>query len=70
MIGSALTETTWRRTDDPDVRHGARRHIEDSPTTYPTLVASRHLGDQAWSDDELFTRGLDTMLAGLDQAPR
>jgi AcrR family transcriptional regulator len=70
VIGSALTETTWRRTDDPDARHGARRHIEDSSATYPTLVASGHLGEQAWSDDELFTRGLDIMLAGLDQAPR
>ncbi len=65
VIGSALTETTWQRTDDPVARGEARRHIAAHRDTYPTLAATGHLDDQEWSDDELFARALETMLAGL-----
>ncbi|MEV0730999.1 TetR/AcrR family transcriptional regulator C-terminal domain-containing protein [Polymorphospora sp. NPDC050346] len=63
VIGAALTEATWHRTDDPDARAAARRHIATDPAAYPTLVASGHLDDGRWNDDELFERGVDAILA-------
>lgn len=62
VIGAALTEATWRQTDDPEVRADARRHLVANPTAYPTLVASGHLDGTRWSDDDLFLRGLDAIL--------
>ncbi|MER7893227.1 TetR/AcrR family transcriptional regulator C-terminal domain-containing protein [Micromonospora sp. NPDC094482] len=67
VIGAAVTEATWHRTADPQARAAARRHIAADPTTYPTLDASGHLDDARWSDDELFRRGLEAILA---TAPR
>ena len=67
VIGAALTEATWRRTADPAARTQARRHVTADPGAYPTLVASGHLDEQRWSDDELFDRGIDALLEG---APR
>ncbi|MEU8298742.1 TetR/AcrR family transcriptional regulator C-terminal domain-containing protein [Micromonospora sp. NPDC048909] len=67
VIGAAVTEATWRRTADPQARAAARRHIAADPTAYPTLDASGHLDDARWSDDELFERGLEAILA---TAPR
>ena len=63
VIGAALTEATWRQSDDPEARAEARRHIAAHDTTYPTLIASGHLDDERWSDDDLFDRGLDAILA-------
>ncbi|MEV0939728.1 TetR/AcrR family transcriptional regulator C-terminal domain-containing protein [Micromonospora wenchangensis] len=63
VIGAALTEATWRQTDDPQVRADARRHLVANPAAYPTLVASGHLDGTRWSDDDLFLRGLDAILA-------
>ncbi|MBM7775049.1 hypothetical protein JOD54_005253 [Actinokineospora baliensis] len=62
VIGAALTEATWRRSDDPGARAEARRHIAADQAAYPTLVASGHL-DERWDDDDLFDRGLDAVLA-------
>ncbi|WFE67486.1 TetR/AcrR family transcriptional regulator [Micromonospora sp. WMMD714] len=63
VIGAALTEATWRQTNDPRVRAEARRHLEANAAAYPTLTASGHLDDAQWSDDDLFLRGLDAILA-------
>lgn len=63
VIGAALTETTWRTTADPEARAVARRQLAANPTAYPTLVASGHLDEGPWNDDDLFERGLDAMLA-------
>jgi AcrR family transcriptional regulator len=63
VIGSAVTEATWRRSADPQERSAARRHIEADPAAYPTLRDSGHLDDARWSDDELFADGLDALLA-------
>ncbi len=64
VIGSALTEATWHRTTTAaHTRGAARRRITESPAAYPTLNASGHLDDRRWSDDVLFERGLDTILA-------
>ncbi|MEU7614612.1 TetR/AcrR family transcriptional regulator [Micromonospora rifamycinica] len=63
VIGAALTEATWRQTDDPEVRADARRHLVANVATYPTLIASGHLDDAQWSEDDLFLRGLDAILA-------
>ncbi|MGV9978507.1 TetR/AcrR family transcriptional regulator [Micromonospora wenchangensis] len=63
VIGAALTEATWRQTDDPQVRADARRHLVANPASYPTLVASGHLDGTRWGDDDLFLRGLDAILA-------
>ena len=63
VIGAALTEATWRQASDPEVRAEAQQHIAASPTAYPTLIASGHLGDARWSDADLFQRGLDAILA-------
>ncbi|WP_307831816.1 TetR/AcrR family transcriptional regulator [Prauserella cavernicola] len=67
VIGAALTEATWRRSGDPVTRADARRHVEAHRERYPTLAASGHLDDGRWSDEELFDRGLDVLLAGLPQ---
>ncbi|MDP9797778.1 AcrR family transcriptional regulator [Catenuloplanes nepalensis] len=58
VIGAALTESTWRQTRD--LR--ARQHLVAHRDAYPTLVASGHLDESPWDDDELFTRGLDAIL--------
>ena len=63
VIGAALTEATWRQSEDPEARAEARRHIAANRTAYPTLIASGHLDDERWSDDDLFERGLDAILA-------
>ncbi|MFI9639426.1 TetR/AcrR family transcriptional regulator C-terminal domain-containing protein [Micromonospora sp. NPDC051925] len=63
VIGAALTEATWHRTSDPEVRAEARRHLVANAAAYPTLTASGHLDDGQWSDDDLFARGLDAILA-------
>jgi len=62
VIGAALTEATWHQSEDAETRAEARRHIAASRTAYPTLIASGHLDDERWSDDELFERGLDAIL--------
>ncbi|GIJ42802.1 TetR/AcrR family transcriptional regulator C-terminal domain-containing protein [Micromonospora andamanensis] len=63
VIGAALTEATWRQAEDPEARTEARQHIAANPTAYPTLIASGHLDDGQWSDDDLFERGIDAILA-------
>ncbi|MEV4844985.1 TetR/AcrR family transcriptional regulator C-terminal domain-containing protein [Micromonospora matsumotoense] len=63
VIGAALTEATWRQTDDPEVRADARRHLVANADAYPTLIAAGHLDDGQWSDEDLFVRGLDAILA-------
>ena len=67
VIGAALTEASWRRAAEPEARTSARRHIVADPAAYPTLVASGHLDEARWSDDDLFDRGIDAL---LDSAPR
>ncbi|MEU6078427.1 TetR/AcrR family transcriptional regulator C-terminal domain-containing protein [Micromonospora sp. NPDC047074] len=61
VIGAALTEATWRQTADPPAQ--AREHVTANPAAYPTLNASGHLDAARWSDDDLFERGLDAILA-------
>ncbi|MFI6824408.1 TetR/AcrR family transcriptional regulator [Micromonospora sp. NPDC050187] len=63
VIGTALTEATWCRSADPQARTEARRHITANPDAYPTLNSSGHLDTARWSDDDLFERGLDLILA-------
>jgi hypothetical protein len=63
VIGTAITEATWRRAEDPEARTEARRHLLANPTAYPTLIASGHLDDGQWSDEDLFERGIDAILA-------
>nr|CEL14513.1 Transcriptional regulator, TetR family [Kibdelosporangium sp. MJ126-NF4]CTQ88878.1 Transcriptional regulator, TetR family [Kibdelosporangium sp. MJ126-NF4] len=63
VIGAALTEATWHQSKAPEARAEARRHIAANHTAYPTLIASGHLDDERWSDDDLFERGLDAILA-------
>ncbi len=62
VIGAALTDSTWQRSEDAETLAAARRRIAASPTAYPTLIASGHLDDEQWSDDELFERGIDAIL--------
>lgn len=63
VIGAALTEATWRRTANPRAQLEARRQVTANPTAYPTLHTSGHLDAVRWSDDDLFERGLDAILA-------
>jgi AcrR family transcriptional regulator len=63
VIGAALTESTWRRSQDPGARAEARRHIAANRDAYPTLTVSGHLDDDRWKDDDLFVRGIDAILA-------
>jgi AcrR family transcriptional regulator len=66
VIGAALTEATWRQSKNPDTRAAARQHITANRTAYPTLIASGHLDEDRWNDDDLFECGLEAVLA----APR
>ena len=68
VIGSALTETTFQQSADPQVRADARRHITMNPAAYPALNASGHLDTDRWNDDELFDLGLDAILAAVPGA--
>jgi AcrR family transcriptional regulator len=63
VIGSALTQSTWQRITDPEVKAFAHTHIRENAEQYPTLAATDHLHGQDW--DALFRRGLEFMLAGL-----
>ncbi|MDR7280758.1 TetR/AcrR family transcriptional regulator [Catenuloplanes atrovinosus] len=63
VIGAALTESTWRQHRDPR----ARQHLLANRDAYPTLAASGHLDEPPWDDDELFTRGLDAILAATPE---
>ncbi|GIF04079.1 TetR/AcrR family transcriptional regulator C-terminal domain-containing protein [Actinoplanes siamensis] len=63
VIGAAITEATWRQTEDPGARAEARRQLLANADAYPTLIASGHLEDGRWNDDELFQRGIDSILA-------
>ncbi len=63
VIGAAITEATWRHAEDPEARAEARRHLSANADAYPTLIASGHLEDGRWSDDDLFERGIDAILA-------
>ncbi|MER7005434.1 TetR/AcrR family transcriptional regulator C-terminal domain-containing protein [Dactylosporangium sp. NPDC000555] len=67
VIGAALTEATWRRTTDPQERAEARRRITGNRTAYPTLNASGHLDNTQWSDDDVFERGLEAILATVSR---
>lgn len=69
VIGAALTEATWRQSEDPEARTEARRHLAAKHVAYPTLIASGHLDDERWSDDDLFERGLDAIL-GCTTGPK
>lgn len=69
VIGAALTEATWHQAGNPEARAQARRHIAAKPGAYPTLIASGHLDDGRWSDDELFDRGIEAILAATRRPP-
>ncbi|MEV6345562.1 TetR/AcrR family transcriptional regulator C-terminal domain-containing protein [Actinoplanes sp. NPDC051851] len=62
VIGAALTESTYHRSADPGARADTRRHITVNAAAYPVLTASGHLDADRWDSDELFGRGLDTIL--------
>lgn len=66
VIGSALTQSTWRHTTDPAVQAFARTHIQEHAEKYPTLASTNHLDDQDW--DTLFQRGLEFILSGLSMS--
>jgi AcrR family transcriptional regulator len=63
VIGAALTEATWRQAEHPEGQAMARQHITANPTAYPTLIASGHLDHEQLSDDDLFRRGINAILA-------
>jgi AcrR family transcriptional regulator len=63
VIGAAITEATWRHTEDPGARAEARRQLLANTDAYPTLIASGYLEDGQWNDDDLFQRGIDAILA-------
>lgn len=60
-IGSALTQSTWQRATG--LQSAAHDHIRAHADTYPTLAATHHLQSPDW--DELFNRGLTSLLTGL-----
>jgi AcrR family transcriptional regulator len=64
VIGTAMTDATWRRLDDPALVDKARAHITGLREIYPTLSTSGFV-DQAWSDDDLFGLGLERVLDTL-----
>jgi len=57
VIGSALTRVATGPSDAAD------QHVRAHADEYPTLASTGHLGEQDW--DDLFARGLDSLLAGL-----
>lgn len=63
VIGAALTEATWRQSAASEARAQARHQIAANAAAYPTLVASGYLGDAECTDDELFERGIEAILA-------
>jgi Tetracyclin repressor-like, C-terminal domain len=64
VIGSAMSEATWRRLDDGLVAR-ARDHITGRGELYPTLSASGFVDTEQWSNDDLFRLGLDRVLETL-----
>lgn len=64
VIGSAMSEATWRRLGDGVVAR-ARDHITGRGELYPTLSASGFVDTEKWSNDDLFGFGLDRVLGTL-----
>jgi AcrR family transcriptional regulator len=64
VIGSAMSAASWARLRDPGIVGKARAHIVDRAELYPTLGTSGFV-DRAWSDDDLFSLGLDRVLDAL-----
>jgi len=62
VIGAAMTETTWRRLNDPTALAKARAHVAGLARLYPTLNATGFVDRTQWSEDDLFRLGLDRVL--------
>jgi AcrR family transcriptional regulator len=72
VIGAALTEATWRQSQGSHVRADARTHLTAHSELYPTLNEHGYLDSGQWPDEELFVKGVRTILEAvtLDVAPR
>ncbi|KAA2265392.1 TetR/AcrR family transcriptional regulator [Solihabitans fulvus] len=68
VIGTAMTDATWLRLDDPDVLDKARAHIVGLRERYPTLSTSGFV-EGAWSNDDLFQHSLSRILDMLMPVP-
>ena len=68
VIGACLTETTWHRHHEPDLRAHAPAHLLARDQLYPTLTDQGHLNDHD-SEDELFLAGVRTILGALRDGP-
>lgn len=67
VIGSALTESSWKQIGDAPVgdtalEDAADDHVREQAGSYPTLAA--HTG--AHDPDAVFDRGLDAIITGLE----
>ncbi|WP_307849611.1 TetR/AcrR family transcriptional regulator [Qaidamihabitans albus] len=62
VVGSALTEASWRQIGAPGARDAADEHIRERAGDYPTLAAN--LGPE--DEDATFARGLDLLMTGLE----
>jgi AcrR family transcriptional regulator len=61
VIGTAMSDATWQRWDDPDILAKAQAHIVGMREQYPTLSTSGFT-ERAWTDDNLFQFSLDRIL--------
>ncbi|MEV6924770.1 TetR/AcrR family transcriptional regulator [Dactylosporangium sp. NPDC051485] len=64
VIGSALTQSTWRLTD-ASVRRAAQQHLHAQRDVYPTLADHGHLDDKG-SEDTRFDNGLTYVINGIE----
>ena len=69
VIGTAMSDATWQRLDDPGILAKAQAHILGMREQYPTLSTSGFT-ERAWSDDDLFQFSLNRILDMLMPAPR
>ncbi|MDD7941545.1 TetR/AcrR family transcriptional regulator C-terminal domain-containing protein [Actinomycetospora lutea] len=62
VIGAAVTESTWRRAQDPTALSRVQEYLAARADLYPTLDGSGFVERSRWTEDELFALGLDRVL--------
>lgn len=66
VIGSAMTQASWRHHDENAVREAADQHLQANRAAYPTLADHGHASGDDW--EAVFTKGLDYLLDGIQIA--
>ncbi|MFC5186704.1 TetR/AcrR family transcriptional regulator [Actinomadura harenae] len=63
VIGAAISQASWRGSDESSTRDAADRILAAERDRYPTLADHGHPSDNDW--DDAFRRGLGYLISGI-----